>query len=117
MGGWVGCDLDGTLATYDTWRGEDHIGEPIAPMVERIKQHLADGYEVRIFTARVSLTGHSAEGVMRTQSIIRAWCREHVGVELDVVCEKDYGMIFLYDDRCCAVEKNTGRLLSPVPKL
>jgi len=26
--GWVGVDLDGTLAHYDGWKGADHIGEP-----------------------------------------------------------------------------------------
>lgn len=35
--GWYAVDLDGTLAHYDGWRGEDHIGDPIPPMVERIK--------------------------------------------------------------------------------
>ena len=41
MQGWVGVDLDGTLATYDEWRGIEHVGEPIAPMVERVKRWLA----------------------------------------------------------------------------
>jgi hypothetical protein len=30
-GGWIGVDLDGTLAHYDGWKGIDHIGEPIKP--------------------------------------------------------------------------------------
>ena len=29
MSGWIGVDLDGTLARYDGWRGIDHIGEPM----------------------------------------------------------------------------------------
>ena len=36
MAGWIGVDLDGTLAHYGGWIGPDHIGDPIAPMVERI---------------------------------------------------------------------------------
>jgi hypothetical protein len=51
--GWIGVDLDGTLAHYEGWKGQEHIGEPIAPMVERVKGWLAEGREVRIFTARV----------------------------------------------------------------
>jgi len=52
--GWIGVDLDGTLAYYDEWRGLYHIGEPIPAMVDRVKRWLAEGRDVRIFTARVS---------------------------------------------------------------
>jgi len=34
---WIGVDLDGTLAKYGEWRGVEHIGEPIPPMVDRVK--------------------------------------------------------------------------------
>ena len=37
---WIGVDLDGTLAHYTGWRGEDHIGKPILPMLLRIKMWL-----------------------------------------------------------------------------
>jgi hypothetical protein len=33
----IGVDLDGTLAKYGEWRGVEHIGEPIPPMVDRVK--------------------------------------------------------------------------------
>lgn len=36
--GWIGVDLDGTLAHYEGWKGVEHIGEPIPAMVERIWQ-------------------------------------------------------------------------------
>ena len=26
--GWIGVDLDGTLAHYDKWRGVEHVGDP-----------------------------------------------------------------------------------------
>lgn len=52
--GWVGFDLDGTLAKYDHWLGCEHVGDPILPMVERVKAKIAEGYEVRIVTARAS---------------------------------------------------------------
>lgn len=35
--GWIGVDLDGTLAHYDSWRGVDHIGAPVIPMLDRVK--------------------------------------------------------------------------------
>lgn len=46
--GWIGVDLDGTLAHYDKWIGPEHIGEPIAPMVDRVRAWLGQGIEVRI---------------------------------------------------------------------
>ena len=41
--GWVGVDLDGTLAQYDGWKGVDHIGDPVPKMLERVRNWLADG--------------------------------------------------------------------------
>jgi hypothetical protein len=53
--GWIGVDLDGTLAHYAGWRGSMHVGPPIVPMLDRVKRWLAEGtYDIRIFTARVS---------------------------------------------------------------
>lgn len=52
--GWYGFDLDGTLAKYDGWKGIDHIGEPIKPMVDLIKEMYGEGKIVKIMTARVS---------------------------------------------------------------
>jgi hypothetical protein len=103
MGGWIGVDLDGTLATYGGWKGPDDIGEPIAPMVERVKAWLAAGKEVRIFTARAYLPEQIPP--------VKAWCLRHLGQELPVVNTKDLSMIELWDDRCVQVEINTGRVL------
>lgn len=52
--GWYGFDLDGTLAKYDGWKGIDHIGEPVKPMVDLIKRMHDEGKVVKIMTARVS---------------------------------------------------------------
>ena len=52
--GWYGFDLDGTLAKYDGWKGIDHIGEPVKPMVELIKRMHDEGKVVKIMTARVA---------------------------------------------------------------
>lgn len=100
--GWIGVDLDGTLAHYEGWKGVDHIGKPIAPMVERVRKWLAEGKEVRIFTAR-------AFG--KEQAAIEAigdWCEKHIGQRLAVTCTKDYAMIELWDDRAIRVVANEG---------
>ena len=110
MKGWIGVDLDGTLAHYDRWKGETSIGEPVPAMLERVKAWLAEGIEVKIVTARVAPQDENdIERVSVAFAAILAWCIEHVGQELDVTCFKDFGMIELWDDRAVQVEKNTGR--------
>lgn len=112
--GWIGVDFDGTLAHYDHWRGETHVGAPIAPMVDRVKRWLAEGLEVRIFTARVyepvDISGLHMEPMPKREArqVIEAWCLEHLGVVLPVTNVKDYGMIELWDDRAVQVVANTG---------
>jgi len=115
--GWIGVDLDGTLAEYDGWKGETHIGAPIPVMVERVKGWLAEGKTVKIFTARVCVTGRFSEESQRFADqefaddqvkFIQDWCEEHIGQRLEVTCIKDFMMIELWDDRCVQVRINTG---------
>ena len=110
--GWIGVDLDRTLAKYEEWKGETHIGEPIPLMVERVKKWLADGIEVRIFTARVARNSLNLDGslydVSNIRTAIQDWCYEHVGARLQVTCQKDYAMIELWDDLAVGVIPNTG---------
>lgn len=114
MKGWIGVDLDGTLAQYDGWKGIEHIGEPIPAMVERVKLLLEAGETVKIFTARVSkmiapYDSEEHEEAVAAGLIIKLWTEEVFGVQLEVTCVKDFGMIELWDDRCVQVEPNTGR--------
>lgn len=109
--GWIGVDFDGTVAHYGEWAGDTHVGEPIPAMVDRIKAWIADGWEVRIVTARAGGRGR-AEAI----DAIRQWTRRHIGVALEVTCSKDYEMVALYDDRAVQVEKNTGRVLGEEPE-
>lgn len=105
--GWIGVDLDGTLAEYDYWRGEQHIGRPIPAMVERVREWVTKGREVRIFTAR------AYNGDIKP---IKEWCVKHIGIELPVTCVKDYGMIELWDDRVVQVIPNKGIALQELAK-
>ena len=110
MRGWIGVDLDGTLAEYSGWVDESHIGEPIPLMVGRVKTWLEEGKDVRIFTARIA----QAEGNRSTKSsgeiadVIRQWCVKVFGQALTITCQKDFGMIELWDDRCVQIIPNTG---------
>lgn len=114
FGGWIGVDLDGTLAFYDKWKGVDHIGEPVTLMVARVKSWLAEGIDVRIMTARVSGARDDLPQAVRA---IEQWCLLHLGKVLPITHEKDFSMIELWDDRVVPVEKNTGVRLSPAPEL
>ena len=100
MSGWIGVDLDGTLAEYGGWKGSDHIGAPIMPMVRRVTAWLAAGTEVRIFTARASVPEQIPP--------IHEWCLKHIGLVLTVTNVKDFGMVELWDDRAVRVIANTG---------
>lgn len=113
--GWIGVDLDGTLAHYDGWKGELHIGEPIPAMVGFIKDLIAEGHEVRIFTARVA---EATDDRARTSTAlirvaIENYTQQHIGTRLAVTNIKDFHMIALYDDRAFHVLSNTGKVFTP----
>lgn len=118
--GWIGVDLDATLAKYDGWKGENHIGEPVPEMVEKVLAKLADGVTMKIFTARVCVNGRFSETSQKQANldfainqitIIKAWCLQHLGQELEVTCEKDFACIEIWDDRCKQVIPNTGKFV------
>ncbi len=111
--GWIGVDLDGTLAHYCGWQGLNHIGDPIIPMVERVKRWISTGTTVKIFTARVQyhqapITGGRYEDAITP---IQIWCLKHIGFVLEITNVKDFGMIELWDDRAVQVITNTGLTL------
>lgn len=117
---WIGVDLDGTLAYYDGWKGYEHIGEPIQPMLRRVLTWLEQGKDVRIFTARVSLNEamDNDSEILRAIYYINIWCKKHIGRVLPITCTKDRSMIKLWDDRCVQVVKNTGEtIVSDIIKL
>lgn len=90
---WIGFDFDGTIAV-------EHTFEPVIPMVNRMRQYLKDGYEVRILTARAN----DAHGIQ----LVKNWLKKHKFPNLVVTNKKDYQMIVLYDDRARQVIQNTG---------
>lgn len=99
--GWIGVDLDGTLAHYDGWKGPDHIGEPILKILERVKLWMAfNKYEIRIFTARA--------GIPEQIPPVVAWLEKHGIGGLAITNIKDFSMVELWDDRCVQIISNLG---------
>jgi len=99
--GWIGVDLDGTLARYTGWKGSTHIGAPIPRMVKRIRRWVGHGKKVKIFTARADDE--------KSVNAIKKWLKAHELPALEVTNLKDEHMTELWDDRAVSVEKNTGR--------
>lgn len=132
--GWYGFDLDGTLAKYDGWKGIDHIGEPVKPMVELIKRMHDEGKVVKIMTARVAprrledgTIGEQFTWLTREPSsdpaakytatqYIQDWCEEtaQLGFVPEIVYQKDHLMLELYDDRVKQVVPNEGWLVEDI---
>lgn len=99
--GWIGVDLDGTLAHYESGQYPE-IGEPIEPMVQRILRWLEAGEEVRIVTARAA---HGEDDVEK----VTIWLTDVAGLpRLQVTCQKDPDMDVLWDDKVIQVRPNTG---------
>jgi len=98
---WIGVDLDGTLANHTSWKGDNHVGEPIPEMMKRVKQWIKQGKIVKIFTARA----HDPKKIPP----IKKWLKANGLPDLEVTNIKDPGMIQLWDDRAVRVEKNTGK--------
>jgi len=103
--GWVGFDLDATLAVYNGWI-EGKIGDMIPSCKALLEYVLKSGIEARIMTARAC--GIDAE---EQTKLIQDWLEENGLPRLQVTCSKDYEMICLVDDRAFAIEKNTGKLI------
>lgn len=105
MSGWIGCNLDGTLAEYHGWKGDEHIGPMVPLMKARVQRWLEEGREVRIFTARVSVP----EIRERVTGVIQDYLEANGLPRLTVTNIKDFRMTELWDDRAVQVRENTGR--------
>ena len=105
--GWIGVDLDGTLASYSGWKGHQHIGLPVDLMVNRVRAWLLAGTRVKIFTARVA-RGPDDPTYAETVERIQNWCEVQFGVPLEITCVKDFACVEIWDDRCVQVLTNKG---------
>ena len=83
--GWIGVDLDGTLAESQGWHGPEDICYPIPAMMTRVRAWIEAGVEVRIFTARASKP--------KNVPAVRKWLTRHGIGQLTITNEKDYEMI------------------------
>lgn len=100
--GWIGVDLDGTLAKYKSGQGSK-IGDPVPQMVSKLKDWHKEKQEVRIFTARAE-TLHGKNEVIN-------WLKKNNLPSFTVTNIKDSKMIELWDDKAIRVEKIREKLV------
>lgn len=106
---WYGFDLDGTIADNSLHTfGFGTIGKPIKPMCNQMKRLHRQGYDVRIFTARLSDVGKTRRQQARIKDHIWQWCDVNLGFRPPIVDRKDASMEALYDDRAKQVVRNKG---------
>lgn len=106
---WYGFDLDGTIADNSSHTaGFGEIGRPIKPMIQLMKRLHRDGYDVRIFTARVGDVGKNRRSLKNLKKHIWEWCDKHLGFRPPITDRKDSLMECAYDDRAKQVVRNKG---------
>jgi len=103
--GWIGVDLDGTLAMADPDAEPHCIGNPVPHMLKRVQHWIETGRTVKIFTARA--------GNAQDEERIHQWCMRHGLPKLEITNRKDHKMIALWDDRAVGVVRNTGLPVLP----
>lgn len=96
---WIAVDLDGTLAKYQGAM-DNAIGEPVLPMLQRVKDWIAAGEDVRLFTARA---GDAAQ-----LPHLQNWLNQQGLQQMKITNVKDFDMKVLYDDKAIRVERNKG---------
>jgi hypothetical protein len=106
--GCIAVDLDGTLARYDGCHHIIEIGEPVPLMLARVKQWIAEGTTVKIFTARASIPDLIPP--------VERWLEKHGIGGLEVTNKKDFSMVEFWDDRAVAIILNTGKLKPQLEK-
>lgn len=102
--GWIGIDLDGTLARSDNLLDLSQIGSPVPKMLNFVNQLILEGHRIKIFTARAADPDQI--------TLIKKWLGENGLPELEITNIKDFGMILLYDDRAVQVVTNTGEIVN-----
>ncbi len=107
----VCVDLDGTLITYDGWKGPDHFGDPRSGAVEFTKR-LSEFATVVVYTTRTncsdpSLQRDADDTPERLADRVRSWLTQH-GFAFDSVYTghgKPFCAAFV-DDRNVSIPTN-----------
>ena len=112
--GWIGIELDGTLAYSDVYSpvAMSEIGAPVTDMVAHVKDLLSQDVDVRIFTSR----GSEMDKLQRAMSDeqIYTWCLTHLGVTLPVTNVMDHMCLHITGARFFRNIRNSGLILQEI---
>ena len=103
--GTLACDLDGTLALKQHPFNPYTVGEPVPTMLQRVKDEIAKGRRVVLFTARAA---SQDPGMHRT---IREWLTKHGLDGMKITNQKTPDITELLDDRAKQVVPDTGKIV------
>lgn len=83
----IAIDFDGVLATYDGWKGDDKVGDPLPGAIEFLKRLKAEGYNPVI---------HST----RQYGVLKRWVNDHAPDlgKIEIASVKPPAMAYI-DDR------------------
>lgn len=101
-------DLDKSLAYHESEYGISKIGEPVWPMVEKVKEWLNKGYKITIFTARMSEVAHTPEQIAEQKIMIKEFLERAGLPDLPKTAVKSPEFSHIIDDRAYHVERNAG---------
>ena len=97
-------DFDQVIHKYSVgWLEGIIYDEPIKGAREAIKEFRNDGYEVIIFTSRLSKIAHGEDGIVKQKEMIEEWLKEH-DIEVDGITGDKIPAEIYIDDRALRFE-------------
>lgn len=97
-------DFDQVIHKYSVGWIEDIIyDEPVSGVKEVIQQLRKDGYEVIVFTSRLSETVHGKSGVDKQRKMLTDWLEKY-NIEVDGMTAEKLPAILYIDDRTYCFE-------------
>jgi len=106
---WIGVDLDGTLAKYDGWKGEDVIGDPVPGARELLVGLKARGFKIALWTSRMggqNLFIRTDERDVKILGVLIEWLKKwHLDQYIDEIVPGKPIFYLTIDDRTIVPQK------------
>jgi len=103
----IGVNFDGTLARDDgNYKGRSSLGEPIPVVLARVKDRIAQGDVVVLFTSRLADPTREDHGTVL--AALHRWTETHVGERLFCTATKFPYLSEIWDWRAVFIPKNAG---------